>query len=149
LRDGVPCPDRHLLRLPHELAGRCAPVRDCESGDGRGRSARDEPFHAAGSASGQLARGVPKRPLNIFFATIAATGYAVQLLLAVALLSDSESSGLVRALIFVLVALFGSALLWAWEVGGIGHRVPHEVAYPGHLEERKAESVRTPRAETS
>jgi hypothetical protein len=99
--------------------------------------------------AGNFARGFPKRPLNIFFATVAATGYAVQFILAVALLSDPESAGLVRALIFVLVALFGSALLRAWEVGGIGHRVPHEVAPSVHVEERNADSVRAPRVETS
>jgi hypothetical protein len=32
----------------------------------------------------------------------------------------------VRGLVFLLVALFGSALARAREVAGIGHRVPHE-----------------------
>jgi hypothetical protein len=99
--------------------------------------------------AGNLARGFPKRTLNIVFATIAVAGYSVQLILAVALLGDQESAGLVRALVFVLVALFGSALLRAWEVGGIGHRVPHELAPPMHLDERNADSVPTPRVETS
>lgn len=80
--------------------------------------------------AGNFRRGFPKRPLNMAFATIAATGYSVQLILAVALLSDPESTALVRALVFMLVALFGSALARAWEVAGIGHRVPHEVAAP-------------------
>jgi hypothetical protein len=87
--------------------------------------------------AGNVGRGLPRRPLNIFFAAIAATGYAVQLSLAVALLSDPESSGLVRR------AVEGVRGRWDRAPGS------HEVAYPGHLEERNAESVRTPRAETS
>jgi hypothetical protein len=99
--------------------------------------------------AGNFARGFPKRPLNIAFATIAATGYSAQLILAVVLLSTPQSAGLARALVFVLVALFGSALLRAWEVGGIGHRVPHKVGEPEHVEARDADSARTPQAETT
>lgn len=48
--------------------------------------------------------------------------YLVQLILSVTLLSESHSSGLARALAFVIVALFVSALARGWEVAGIGHR---------------------------
>jgi hypothetical protein len=76
--------------------------------------------------AGNFARGFPKRKLNFVFATVSAGGYTVQLALAVALLVDSTSAGLVRSLVFLIVALFGSALGRAWEVGGIGHPSPHE-----------------------
>ncbi|HET8894965.1 MAG TPA: hypothetical protein VFM96_12800 [Gaiellaceae bacterium] len=44
------------------------------------------------------------------------------------LLSDPRSTGLIRALIFLLAVFFVNALGRAWEVAGIGHRVPHETA---------------------
>lgn len=72
--------------------------------------------------AGNFARGFPKRRLNLVFATVAVTLYAAQLVLGIALLSDSQSAGLTRALVFLLVALFVSALGRAWEVAGIAHR---------------------------
>ena len=74
--------------------------------------------------AGVFARGFPKGKLNRVFVMVAVTFYFVQLVLAIALLADSRSSGLVRALVFVIVALFVSALGRAWEVAGIGHRSP-------------------------
>jgi hypothetical protein len=56
------------------------------------------------------------------FATVAVTLYSVQLVLAIALLSDSRSTALTRALVFLLVTLFASALGRGWEVAGIGQR---------------------------
>ena len=76
--------------------------------------------------AGNFARGFPKRKLNLAFATVAVSLYLVQLVLAIVLLTDSRSAGLARALVFVLVALFVSALGRAWEVAGIGHRAPRE-----------------------
>lgn len=80
--------------------------------------------------AGNFVRGFPKRRINLVFAAVSAIGYSTQLILAVALLSDPQSAGLTRALVFLLVALFGSALARAWEVAGIGHRAPHEVVPP-------------------
>jgi len=74
--------------------------------------------------AGNFARGFPLRTLNIVFATVSVTLYSVQLVLSIALLSHSRSTGLTRSLTFMIVALFASALGRAWEVGGIGHRSP-------------------------
>jgi len=76
--------------------------------------------------AGVFARGYPKRTLNLAFVEIALIVYLAQLVLAIALLSDSRSYGLTRALVFVIVALFASALGRAWDVAGIGHRAPDE-----------------------
>jgi hypothetical protein len=76
--------------------------------------------------AGVLARGFPERRLNLVFVAVAVTLYLVQFVLAIVLLIDSRSSGLVRALVFVIVALFGGALGRAWEVAGIGRGSPRE-----------------------
>jgi hypothetical protein len=76
--------------------------------------------------AGVLAPGVPARKLNLVFAAFAVTLYSAQLVLGIALLSDSRSSGLVRALVFVIVALFAGALGRAWELAGIQHRSQRE-----------------------
>lgn len=76
--------------------------------------------------AGVLARDFPKRKLHLVFAAVAFTLFSVQLVLGIALLTDSQSSGLARALIFVIVALFASALGRAWELAGIRHRPPRE-----------------------
>lgn len=99
--------------------------------------------------AGNFVRGFPKRRINLVFAAISATGYSIQLVLAVALLIDPTSAGLTRALIFLLVALFGSALARAWEVAGIGHRAAREVAPPEHARESETEAVRQSQAETA
>jgi hypothetical protein len=72
--------------------------------------------------AGVLARDFPKRKLHLVFAAVAFTLFSVQLVLGIALLTDSQSTGLARALIFVIVALFASALGRAWELAGIRHR---------------------------
>jgi hypothetical protein len=72
--------------------------------------------------AGNFSRGFPTRNLNIAFAAISAGGYSVQLGLAVALLANTGSSALQRALVLLLVALYGSALGRAWEVTGIRRR---------------------------
>ncbi len=72
--------------------------------------------------AGNFSRGFPTRRLNITFATVSAGGYSIQLGLAVALLADRQSSALQRALVLVIVGLFGSALGRAWEVSGIPRR---------------------------
>jgi hypothetical protein len=72
--------------------------------------------------AGNFSRGFPTRRLNITFAVISAGGYSIQLGLAIALLADTQSSALQRALVLVIVGLFGSALARAWEVTGIPRR---------------------------
>ena len=72
--------------------------------------------------AGNFSRGFPTRRLNFAFAIISAGGYSVQLGLGIALLADTQSSALRRALVLVIVGLFGSALGRAWEVTGIPRR---------------------------
>jgi hypothetical protein len=72
--------------------------------------------------AGNFARGFRSRELNIAFAAISIGGYSVQLGLAVALLANTESAALQRALVLVIVAFYGSALARAWEVTGIARR---------------------------
>jgi hypothetical protein len=72
--------------------------------------------------AGNFARGFRNRELNIAFASISVVGYAVQLGLAIALLANSGSAALERALVLVLVVFYGSALGRAWVVTGITRR---------------------------
>ncbi len=72
--------------------------------------------------AGNFSRGFPTRKLNLVFASISAGGYSVQLGLAVALLASDHSPALQRALVLVVVCLYGSALGRAWDVMGIGRR---------------------------
>jgi hypothetical protein len=72
--------------------------------------------------AGNFSRGFTTRRLNIVFASVSVGGYSIQLGLAIALLADPHSSGLQRALVLVIVALFASALGRAWEVTGIPRR---------------------------
>ena len=72
--------------------------------------------------AGNFSRGSRNRRLNITFASISVAGYSAQLGLAVALLANTRSSALQRALVLVLVAFYGSALGRAWEVTGITRR---------------------------
>ena len=78
-----------------------------------------------GIRTGGFARDFPKRNSNLAFVTVAIGIFSIQLILALALLVDSQSAGLTRAMAFVIVALFVSALSRAWVVAGIGHRSPH------------------------
>lgn len=98
--------------------------------------------------AGNFVPGFPKRRINLAFAFISAAGYLTQLILAAALLSNPQSAGLTRALVFMLVALFGSALARAWEVAGIGHRAPREGAPPSHGADSEVEIVPPPQVET-
>ena len=72
--------------------------------------------------AGNFSRGFRARRLNIAFALISVGGYSVQLVLAVALLANTHSAALQRALVLVIVALYGSALGRAWVVTGITRR---------------------------
>jgi len=62
------------------------------------------------------------RNLNLAFAAISVGGYSSQLGLAVALLTNTQSAALQRALVLVIVVFYGSALARAWEVTGITRR---------------------------
>ena len=73
--------------------------------------------------AGNFARSSRTRRLNIAFASISVVGYSVQLGLGVALLANTHSAALQRALVLVIVAFYGSALGRAWEVTGITRRV--------------------------
>jgi hypothetical protein len=72
--------------------------------------------------AGNFSRSSRTRTLNIAFASISAGAYAAQLILAVALLANTHSAGLQRALVLVIVALYGSALGRTWVVTGITRR---------------------------
>jgi len=72
--------------------------------------------------AGNFSPGFRARKLNIAFALISVGSYSLQLGLAVALLSNTQSAGLQHALVLVIVALYGSALGRAWVVTGINRR---------------------------
>jgi hypothetical protein len=72
--------------------------------------------------AGNFAPGSRTRTLNIAFASISAGAYPVQLGLAVALLADTRSAALQRALVLVIAVLYCSALGRAWVVTGINRR---------------------------
>jgi hypothetical protein len=72
--------------------------------------------------AGNFSSGFRDRKLNIAFASFSAGSYSVQFGLAVALLANTQSAALQRALVLVIVALYGSALSRAWVVAGIGRR---------------------------
>jgi hypothetical protein len=72
--------------------------------------------------AGNFSRGFRARRLNIAFASISAGSYSVQLGLAIALLANTQSGALQRALVLVIVALYCSALGRAWVVTGISRR---------------------------
>jgi hypothetical protein len=71
------------------------------------------------------------RKLNIVFASISAGAYSAQLVLAGALLWDTQSAALQRALVLVIVALYCSALGRTWVVTGINRRGMEDQQQPG------------------
>ena len=72
--------------------------------------------------AGNFSRSSRTRKLNVAFASISVAGYSAQLGLAAALLANTRSAALQRALVLVIVAFYGSALGRAWEVTGIARR---------------------------
>jgi hypothetical protein len=72
--------------------------------------------------AGNFSRSSQTRTLNIAFAAISVAGYSLQLVLAVALLANTQSAALQRALVLVIVVLYCSALGRAWVVTGITRR---------------------------
>jgi hypothetical protein len=72
--------------------------------------------------AGNFSSSSQTRKLNIAFASTSVVGYSVQLGLAVALLANTQSAALQRALVLVIVVFYGSALGRAWEVTGITRR---------------------------
>ena len=72
--------------------------------------------------AGNFSRSSRGRRLNLAFASISIVGYSVQLGIAIALLANTHSAALQRALVLVIVAFYASALGRAWEVTGITRR---------------------------
>jgi hypothetical protein len=72
--------------------------------------------------AGNFDRGFRARNLNLIFAAVSVAGYSAQLGLAAALLADTRSGALQRALVLVLAAFYCSALARTWEVTGITRR---------------------------
>jgi hypothetical protein len=72
--------------------------------------------------AGNFSRSSPTRLLNLAFASMSVVGYSAQLGLAVALVANTHSAALQRALVLVIVAFYGSALGRAWVVTGITRR---------------------------
>jgi len=72
--------------------------------------------------AGNFSRGLPARKLNIAFASVSIGAYSGQLGLAIALLANTQSAALQRALVLVIVALYCSALGRTWQVTGITRR---------------------------
>jgi hypothetical protein len=73
--------------------------------------------------AGNFARNSRTRTLNISFASISIVAYLGQFGLALALVANTHSAALQRALVLVLVVLYCSALGRAWVVTGITRRV--------------------------
>jgi hypothetical protein len=74
--------------------------------------------------AGNFAPSSRTRNLNLAFASISVVAYSLQFCLAAGLLSYPRNGALQRALVLVIVALYGSALARAWEVSGIARRAP-------------------------
>jgi len=72
--------------------------------------------------AGNFSSSFRNRKLNMAFASISIVGYSAQLGLGAALLTDTQSTALQRALVLVIVVFYGSALGRAWEVTGITRR---------------------------
>jgi len=74
--------------------------------------------------AGNFALSSRTRNLNVAFASISVAVYSLQFCLSVGLLANTRSGALQRALVLVIVVLYGSALARAWEVSGIARRSP-------------------------
>jgi hypothetical protein len=72
--------------------------------------------------AGNFSRDSRTRTLNIAFALLSSAAYSAQLVLAAALLVNTQSAALQRALVLILVALYCSALGRTWVVTGITRR---------------------------
>jgi hypothetical protein len=72
--------------------------------------------------AGNFSRDSRTRTLNITFASVSVVVYPAQLGLALALLANTQSAALQRALLLVIVVLYCSALGRAWVVTGISRR---------------------------
>jgi len=72
--------------------------------------------------AGNFSRDSRTRTLNVAFAAISFAAYSAQLALALALLANTQSGALERALVLIIVVLYCSALGRAWVVAGITRR---------------------------
>lgn len=66
--------------------------------------------------AGTLARNTPNRRLNMALPIVSITTYVLQAGFAIGSLVHPESAELVRLLVLVTLALYGSALARAWEI---------------------------------
>jgi hypothetical protein len=80
--------------------------------------------------AGNFSRNSPTRTLNIAFAAISTASYSAQLGLGVALVVNTQSAPLQRALVLVIVALYCSALGRTWVVSGITRRRTEDQRQP-------------------
>ena len=80
--------------------------------------------------AGNFSRSSRSRTLNIVFASTSAAAYSAQFGLAVALLANTHSAALERALVLVIVALYCSALGRTWVVTGIARRGTEDQQQP-------------------
>jgi len=74
------------------------------------------------SRAGAFASDSAKRRSSLTFAAIAYGIFSIQVIVSLALLLNSHNAVMTRAMAFVIVALFVSALSRAWEVAGIARR---------------------------
>jgi hypothetical protein len=81
--------------------------------------------------AGNFLPGSRTRELNLVFASVSVVVYSVQFGLAIALLLYTHNAALQRALVFVIVALYCSALGRAWVVTGINRRGTEDEQQPG------------------
>ena len=72
--------------------------------------------------AGNFSRDARTRTLNLAFASASLVTYPAQFCLAIALLTNTSSGALQRALVLTLVVLYCSALGRAWVVTGISRR---------------------------
>lgn len=72
--------------------------------------------------AGNFSRSSRTRGVNILFAATSVVGYSVQLGLGVALVANTHSAALQRALVLIVVVFYGSALGRLWVVTGITRR---------------------------
>ncbi len=91
--------------------------------------------------AGNFSPGSRTRNLNLAFASISVTAYSLQFCLAAGLLAYPHTGALHRALVLILVALYGSALARAWEVSGIARRSPANGA--DHDDQEQQEDARS------
>ncbi len=80
--------------------------------------------------AGNFSRSSQTRTLNITFAALSTASYSGQFGLGIALVVNTQSAPLQRALVLVIVALYCSALGRTWVVSGITRRSTEDQQQP-------------------